>query len=54
MDHIPYYHEYMECMKKKDIGNEIKCKDIFIKLLKEGGYAPLDPLRGYAPYTPKK
>ena len=35
MENIPYYNEYILCMKKKDIGNDSKCKDIIIKLLKE-------------------
>lgn len=33
MESILYYNEYISCMKKKDIGNEFKCKDILIKLL---------------------
>jgi hypothetical protein len=35
MESILYYKEYMLCMKKKDIGNETKCKDITLKLLNE-------------------
>lgn len=35
MDHFIHYQEYITCMKKIDIGNDIKCKDIFIQLLKE-------------------
>jgi hypothetical protein len=35
MEFIKYYDEYIICMKTKDYGNDIKCKDIFLKLLKE-------------------
>lgn len=35
MESILYYKEYILCMKKKDFGNETKCKEIIIQLLKE-------------------
>ncbi len=35
MESLLYYKEYIECMKIKDFGNETKCKDIILKLLKE-------------------
>jgi hypothetical protein len=35
MESISYYQEYILCMKQIDIGNELKCKDILLKLLNE-------------------
>ncbi len=32
---IRFYGEYMQCMKRTDKGNETKCKEIFMRILKE-------------------
>jgi hypothetical protein len=33
MESILYYKEYISCMKKKDYGNDTKCKDIITEIL---------------------
>lgn len=31
--HLTYFDEYIKCMKKIDIGNELKCKQIILEML---------------------